>query len=76
VQTREVSRDRVERGREHSPLHPIKAPLFIGQGLPDTLVLPRAHKIYVDAMYNVSNASSGRTRATTTSASSSTRNRR
>jgi hypothetical protein len=32
------------------PLHPIAAPLFIGQGLADTVVVPSAQKTYVDAM--------------------------
>jgi uncharacterized membrane protein HdeD (DUF308 family)/pimeloyl-ACP methyl ester carboxylesterase len=36
--------------QENIPLHPIKAPLFIGQGLADTLVLPSAQKTYVNAM--------------------------
>jgi pimeloyl-ACP methyl ester carboxylesterase len=36
--------------QENIPLHPIKAPLFIGQGLTDALVLPSAQKTYVDAM--------------------------
>jgi uncharacterized membrane protein HdeD (DUF308 family)/alpha-beta hydrolase superfamily lysophospholipase len=37
---------------DNIPLHPIKAPLFIGQGLADTLVLPSAQKTYVDALCN------------------------
>jgi pimeloyl-ACP methyl ester carboxylesterase len=35
---------------QNIPLHLIKAPLLIGQGLADTLVLPGAQRIYIDAM--------------------------
>ncbi len=35
---------------ENIPLHPIAAPLLIGQGLTDALVLPSAQQTYVDAM--------------------------
>ena len=35
---------------ENIPLHLIKAPLLISQGLADTLILPSAQRIYIDAM--------------------------